>query len=138
MAFDPFPKQAYGTYSILREMAESLSIIVVGVGPFISSSLAHKLAAKGWKIALLSRSQEKLDALAKALKDKHPHASILTDTVDAGDADALLAALSKAKEGLGSVDVLCYNAARVGMYPCLYGVQFPGELTFDGQGRMTS
>lgn len=95
-------------------MAESRSIIIVGVGPFISCSLAYRLAAQGWKIALLSRSPEKLDNLAKALKDKHPDARIVTDTVDAGDASVFSQALSKAKRELGSVDVLCYNAARVG------------------------
>ena len=106
-------------------MAESRSVIIVGVGPFMSSSLAHRLAAQNWKIALLSRSQEKLDTLAKALKGKHPNASISTDAVDAGDADGLLKALSKAKEGLGAVDVLCYNAARVGM-------RFGGLTLFEG------
>jgi short-subunit dehydrogenase len=95
-------------------MTNSRSIIIVGVGPFISYSLAYKLAAQGWSMALLSRSQEKLDTLAKALKDKHPNASIVTEAVDAGDTNAFLKALSKAKKELGSVDVLCYNAARVG------------------------
>jgi short-subunit dehydrogenase len=95
-------------------MTNSRSIIIVGVGPFISYSLAYKLAAQGWSMALLSRSQEKLDTLAKALKDKHPNASIVTEAVDAGDANAFLKALSKAKKELGSIDVLCYNAARVG------------------------
>ena len=95
-------------------MADSRSIIIVGVGPFISYSLAYKLAAQGWRIALLSRSQEKLDSLTKLLKDKYPKASIMTTAVDAGDTNAFLQALSRAKQELGSVDVLCYNAARVG------------------------
>lgn len=95
-------------------MTDSRSIIIVGVGPFISYSLANKLAAQGWKLALLSRSQEKLDAVAEALKDKHQNAKIVTQAVNAGDANALLHALSRAKAELGSVDVLCYNAARVG------------------------
>ena len=95
-------------------MVDSRSIIIVGVGPLISSSLAHRLAAQGWKIALLSRSQDKLDALAKALKDKHPDVTVVTHVVDAGDANAFLHALSETKAELRSVDVLCYNAARVG------------------------
>ena len=95
-------------------MADSRSVIIVGVGPLISSSLAHRLAALGWKIALLSRSQDKLDALAKALKDKHPDVTVVTHVVDAGDANVFLHALSETKAKLGSVDALCYNAARVG------------------------
>ena len=80
----------------------------------MSSSLAHRLAAQGWKIALLSRSQDKLDALAKALKDKHPDVTVVTHAVDAGDVNALLHSLSETKAELTSIDVLCYNAARVG------------------------
>src|ERR1700733_1244725 len=95
-------------------MVDSRSAIIVGVGPFISSSLAHRLAAQGWKIALLSRSQDKLDALTKALKDKHPDVTVVTHAVDAGDVNAFLHALSETKAELSSVDVLCYNAARVG------------------------
>jgi len=95
-------------------MADSRSVIIVGVGPLISSSLAHRLAALGWKIALLSRSQDKLDALAKALKDKHPDVTVVTHVVDAGDVNVFLHALSETKTELGSVDALCYNAARVG------------------------
>lgn len=95
-------------------MASSPSIIIVGVGPFISTSLATKLAAQGWKIALLSRSQEKLDSLAKALKNQHPNTIVVTEAVDVADVGAFLQALSTAKDELGSVDVLCYNAARVG------------------------
>jgi short-subunit dehydrogenase len=74
-------------------MADSRSIIIVGVGPFISHSLAYRLAALGWKIALLSRSQEKLNTLAEALKNKHPNTSILTEVIDAGDANAFLQAV---------------------------------------------
>jgi short-subunit dehydrogenase len=95
-------------------MVDSRSAIIVGVGPFISSSLAHRLAAQGWKIALLSRSQDKLDALAKDLKDKHGDVTVVTHAVDAGDVNAFLHALSETKAELSSVDVLCYNAARVG------------------------
>jgi short-subunit dehydrogenase len=97
-------------------MVDARSIVIVGVGPFISYSLASKLANEGWNIALLSRSQEKLDTLAKVLKNKHSNAKIVTKAVDAGDANALLQALSKVKTELGSVDVLCYNAARVGKW----------------------
>jgi NADP-dependent 3-hydroxy acid dehydrogenase YdfG len=103
----PSPKQ--------NRMKGSRSIIIVGVGPFISASLARRLTFEGWSIALLSRSQDKLSTLAEQLnKQKASNAKILTKAVDAGDADALLQALEAAKEELGSVDVVCYNAARVG------------------------
>lgn len=93
------------------------SIIIVGVGPFMSTSLARRLVADGWNIALLSRSQDKLRSLAEELnKNKASNAKIITKAVDAGDAGALLRALEQAKSELGSVDVVCYNAARVGNF----------------------
>jgi short-subunit dehydrogenase len=109
---------------LFGNIADSRSIIIVGVGPFISSSLAHRLASQGWKIALLSRSQDKLDALAKTLKDKYPDVTVVTHAVDAGDVNAFLHALSESKAELCSVDVLCYNAARVGkLFKRVRGVQ---------------
>lgn len=96
-------------------MSGTRSIIIVGVGPFISTSLARRLAVEGWNIALLSRSHDKLRALAEELnKQKAENAKILVKAVDAGDAGALLQALEASKKELGSVDVVCYNAARVG------------------------
>jgi NAD(P)-dependent dehydrogenase (short-subunit alcohol dehydrogenase family) len=96
-------------------MVVSRSIIIVGVGPFISTSLARRLAIEGWNIALLSRSQDKLLDLAEELsKHKTSDAKIFTKAVDAGNAAALVQALEESKSELGSVDVVCYNAARVG------------------------
>lgn len=98
-------------------MPASRSIIIVGVGPFISTSLARRLAIEGWNIALLSRSHDKLSTLAEELTEhKSTSAKIFTKAVDAGDAVALEEALEEAKRELGSVDVLCYNAARVGEF----------------------
>ncbi|KAF7507059.1 hypothetical protein GJ744_010987 [Endocarpon pusillum] len=96
-------------------MSSARSIIIVGVGPFISTSLARRLAVEGWNIALLSRSENSLRALAEELnKQKAENAKIVVKAVDAGDAGALLQALEASKKELGSVDVVCYNAARVG------------------------
>jgi len=90
------------------------AIVIVGVGPFISSSLARKLVAQGWNVALLSRSRDKLDALASELKELKPNAKIVTYPVDVTKVAGFLQALDASKKELGSIDVLCYNAARVG------------------------
>jgi short-subunit dehydrogenase len=99
---------------------DAQSIIIVGVGPFISASLARRLASKGWNIALLSRSAETSSSLAKELKEASPNIRIITKSVDAGDAGALLEKLSEAKKELGQVDVVCYNAGRVGEFATWY------------------
>ena len=91
------------------------SVIIVGVGPFISMSLARRLAAAGWNVALLSRSQEKLNIFAAELeKTKKPGAKIVTRAVDAANPQELVQALEEIKQKLDAIDVLCYNAARVG------------------------
>jgi NADP-dependent 3-hydroxy acid dehydrogenase YdfG len=94
---------------------DAQSIIIVGAGPFISTSLARRLAIEGWNVALLSRSLENLLALAEDLdKHKASNAKLITKVVDAGDSPALLKALEECKNEMGAVDVVCYNAAKVG------------------------
>jgi len=96
-------------------MTDSKTCIIAGVGPFISSSLARILVIQGWSIALISRSQGKLEALTKELQElKQSNAKVVTHEVDVGDSNGFLQALDTSKNELGSVDVLCYNAARVG------------------------
>jgi NAD(P)-dependent dehydrogenase (short-subunit alcohol dehydrogenase family) len=94
------------------------SIIIVGAGPFMSRSLSFWLASQDWKIVLISRSFENLDAYAEEITQKYPSSpKILTHVADVSDSQILISALDWAAEQLGgSVDVLAYNAANVG--PC--------------------
>jgi len=93
------------------------SIIIIGVGPFLSRSLAVKLASLGWRIVLISRSIDKLEAVAAAARKAGGRDdTVLCKTADAGDPEQLLDALDWASRELGVVDCVCYNAARVGMF----------------------
>ena len=94
------------------------SIIIVGVGPFVSLSLTRRLASLGWRIALISRSEEKLEMVAKAAKSaiSSSEAPIFCQIADAGDPAQLMKALDRSRETLGSVDCVLYNAARVGKH----------------------
>jgi len=120
LAFDQARRTAVQVFCLISapvNIMDPRSIIIVGVGPFISTSLAHRLATEGWNIALLSRSQDKLLALAEELdKYKASNAKIITKVVDAGDSAALLKALEECKREMGAVDVVCYNAAKVGAF----------------------
>lgn len=97
---------------------EPPTAVIVGVGPFTSLSLGRKLASLGWNIGLISRSE---DGLKKYAADMRSHAShknqkIIFRAADAVNRRAICAALEWAKNELGKIDVLCYNAARVGTY----------------------
>lgn len=91
-------------------------IIIVGAGPFISRSLTHYLASQNWRIVLISRTEQKLQAYAAETAQLHPSAPpVITRAADASDPSTLLSALDWAASQLGGkVDVLCYNAAVVG------------------------
>ena len=93
------------------------SIVIVGVGHFVSLSLAAKLASIGWRIALISRSLDKLTAVADdARRAGGKDVVVKCKLADAGDPLQLWHALDWAKEELGTVDCLCFNAARVDMF----------------------
>lgn len=81
----------------------------------MSLSLSRKLAALGWDIALISRSEDKLKMVQDRVQEDGSKARVLARAADAGRPAQLREALDWAKKELsGKVDVLCYNAARVG------------------------
>ncbi|GIX18049.1 MAG: short-chain dehydrogenase [Rhodothalassiaceae bacterium] len=77
---------------------------VVGVGPGIGIALARRFAAGGYRVAMIARTQEKLKAYEAELASARGFAA------DAGDPDALKAALARIAREMGPVSVLCYNA----------------------------
>ena len=85
------------------------SIIIVGAGPLLSTSLTKKLASLGWNIALISRTESRVKEIAESVQG-----NIVYTTADAGDKKSLVKALEWCKGKLGNVDVLNYNASRVG------------------------
>lgn len=84
----------------------------------MSKSLAVWLASLGWNIALVSRSEKSLSAIAdevrRAQKDKG--GKVVYRAADAGEPTTLKAALDWCVQELGGkLDVLSYNAARVAL-----------------------
>ena len=67
-------------------MAQPRSIIIVGVGLLISPSLARKVAALEWSIALISRSQARFDGMALELTKQRSNGKFVSFAADAGDA----------------------------------------------------
>ncbi len=90
-------------------------VVVTGASEGIGKSLAEALAAKGAKLVLAARSEDKLKALAAKL----PGAiAVRVDMRKAADVEAMIDAATRAH---GRVDILLNNAGQ-GMYGPLEAV----------------
>jgi NAD(P)-dependent dehydrogenase (short-subunit alcohol dehydrogenase family) len=78
--------------------------VVIGAGPGNGTAFARRFAADGYRVALVGRSREKLDAVAAEVPGSRPVPA------DAGDPGSLRAAFRTIRDALGPVDVLLYNA----------------------------
>ncbi|HEY1698151.1 MAG TPA: SDR family NAD(P)-dependent oxidoreductase [Trebonia sp.] len=87
------------------------TIAIVGAGPGLGLSIARRFGREGFQVALISRSQTKLDVLAGELgKDGITAAGFVGDV---RDRPSLTAALAAAADRFGPVDVLEYSPAPV-------------------------
>lgn len=88
------------------------TILVAGYGPGISNAVAEKFGAEGYAVALAARNEERLQAGVKALEAKGIRAAALpTDLADIGAARGLV---KRAREQLGPIGVLHWNAYATG------------------------
>src|SRR5262245_1511827 len=83
--------------------------LLTGASYGIGAQIAAHLAAQGINIAITARSRDKLEALAKELRNRYgvTIAVIPADLMKRRDRDGILPA---AKQGLGELDVLVNNA----------------------------
>lgn len=87
-------------------------IVVVGFGPGISNAVAHRFGAEGFKVALVARNQERLEAGVKALREKGIEAAAFA--ADASDASSIAGAIDAARKELGPIAALQWNAYGTG------------------------
>jgi short-subunit dehydrogenase len=90
-------------------MATTKSIVIVGFGPGISTAVADRFGSAGFSVGLVARSEGKLAAGVAALEAKGVVAAGFA--ADAGNPEALRAALGKARAALGPITVLAWNAS---------------------------
>jgi len=81
------------------------TIVIIGAGPGLGLSLARQFGSHGFRVALLARKRETLEASLQQLRTVEA-AGFQTDIKDP---DRLQETLRKVKETYGSIDVLCYN-----------------------------
>ena len=77
---------------------------IIGIGPGNGASFARKFNEEGYAIALLSRSTDFSNELARELNEAKAYAC------DASDPAAISAAFEQVKDDLGPVNTLVYNA----------------------------
>ncbi len=77
---------------------------IVGAGPGNGLAFARRFAADGYRLALVARRRETLEAVAAEVSGS------VAVPGDAGDPDALGAAFRTIRDEIGPVDVLLYNA----------------------------
>ncbi|UED82982.1 SDR family NAD(P)-dependent oxidoreductase [Streptomyces profundus] len=83
------------------------TIAIVGAGRGLGAAVARKFGSEGFDVALISRSQERVDQLAADL-----HAEGLTTrgyAANVRDPKSLIAALDAAAQELGPIEVLTYS-----------------------------
>jgi NAD(P)-dependent dehydrogenase (short-subunit alcohol dehydrogenase family) len=86
----------------------SKAILVCGYGPGISAAVAEKFAAEGFAVGLVARNRERLEAGVKALERKGVKAGAFPG--DLGDAASVRDLVQRAREALGPLTVIHWNA----------------------------
>ncbi|KLE35722.1 SDR family oxidoreductase [Aurantiacibacter luteus] len=89
------------------------TLLITGASSGIGAATARAAAEAGWNVALLARSQDKLDALVEEIGE-----GAMAIACDVTDRDAVMGAVSQAVERFGGLDAVFANAGK--------GVDTPG------------
>src|SRR5271165_5258723 len=88
--------------------------VIAGVGSGLGASLARRFVQEGCKVALLARSTEYIDQLAREINDKHGSRSALAVTCDLANPEQIAGAFKQVREKLGPTDLLVNHASGGG------------------------
>ena len=94
--------------------------VITGASSGIGEATARALASSGYRVALLARRADRIDALAAELGDR-----VIAIEADVTDRDSIVAAAERVQSELGGADVLVNNA----------GVMLLGPFTSDQQAE---
>ncbi|MFI6100234.1 SDR family NAD(P)-dependent oxidoreductase [Lentzea sp. NPDC051213] len=95
----------------------SPTVVVLGVGPGLGMSIAHRFGREGYDVVLISRSSDRHAGYVSALADAGVKARAFA--VDVRDRDRLLSTL----DSIGPVDVVYYGPGSADLD------NLPGEIT---------
>jgi NADP-dependent 3-hydroxy acid dehydrogenase YdfG len=85
-------------------------IAVVGAGPGIGEAVAREFVSHGFRVALLARTEDKLQKMASGINADYTPSSASYFLTDLRDEDSVRASFAKIQREMGDVSVLVYNA----------------------------
>lgn len=80
-------------------------ILIVGAGPGLGASIGRRFAKEGFRVAVASRTQSKIETVAGAIPGAKAY------TVDATDEAAVVGLFEQVTADLGAPDVAVFNAS---------------------------
>ena len=92
----------------MAEKNEKRIAVVTGASRGIGAAIAHSLAKQGRHVVLVSRNEEKLEAVRSAIEADGGAASL--KACDVGDGEALAATIEGTADEHGRLDILVNNA----------------------------
>jgi short-subunit dehydrogenase len=103
----------------VRHNRDVKRVVVVGATDGLGKALAAEYASRGFWVALVGRSPEKLAAVAAELTGRYPDATVASVVCDLRDGARLEPAFREAIAAIGHCDLFVFNA----------GVMFRGDGT---------
>lgn len=92
-------------------------ITIIGSGTGISQGVAEKFGKEGFKVALIARTEAKLQEQVKQLESQGISATYVV--ADVANAESLKNALFQIRNTEGHAEVILYNAAAVSVMDVL-------------------
>jgi 3-hydroxy acid dehydrogenase/malonic semialdehyde reductase len=100
---------------------ENKTVLITGASSGIGRACAEGFAARGCRLVLVARREDRLDELAERLREER-HVDVLTAVIDVRDRAAVDACVEGLPDGWRDIDILVNNAGLArGMSPLQEG-----------------
>ena len=90
--------------------------IITGGSDGIGLAAAISLSKEGANVAILARTQDKLDSAVKEIQ-KESKGKVIAISTDVRDESSVVTSIKKAREELGKIDILVNNAGTSSASP---------------------
>lgn len=92
-----------------RPLSPQKTVIIVGASQGFGAALATEAASRGFHLALISRQQDQLEALAESIRQEYG-VSVFTYPHDVSETDQVPGLLQQAVRDLGGLSYFIYNS----------------------------